>query len=425
MKRAIGLACALALCAGTATAADAPDTAAALQWARKTALQPDDLSLLRTVMTRSRIVAFGEAAHGAEDFLQLRNRLIRIGVERFGITAIATETGFAESAAIDAYVQGDGALTPDLVRDVFTFGAPEAMQANRELLEWLHAYNARRDVKRKVHFYGIEMMGRYHRETQAYARPAFDAALAYATARDSAQARTLAASLEPLLTKLTGKGYAAFTAQERDALTLTTADLVRLFERRRVEWATATTRAAFARAFRNARNAQNLDADLRIDGWWGDGTDRNQRDASAAETVQWVLDQEGPEGRVFLFAHDLHVRKCAQLDGKKRFSSLGQNLDIMTRGDLTVIGSAYGARRGGRTDADPDSVNALLGTVGRTSFALNLHALPANGPARRWWTAPQRFGQDVGAQLFAPAECFDALIYVAQPQPAAKLSGQP
>jgi erythromycin esterase len=424
---AVALACCTNATASTSDEDVSAEQAAGLAWARGAAVPFDDPRLLHSLMTSGRVIALGEATHGAQEFLTLRNRLIRTGVQRHGITAIAAETGFAESTAIDDYISGKSTLTVALVRDVFTFGAPKAMQANLELLQWLHAHNARADVKRKVRFYGIEMMGRYHRGAQLYARPAFDAAIAYATDRGEPQAIVLSAILEPLLQKLTTAGYATFDPAEKDRQTLAIADLVRLFERRRIEWSSTTSGKAFARAFRNARNAQNLDSDLRASGWWGSrGSDRNQRDASSAESVQWILEQEGAEGRILLFAHNLHIRKCAQAEGNNRFSSLGQNLNAILGADLVVIGTAYGGR--GVAPAgkiDQSSVAALFSQVGRSSFGLDLRALSASAASQAWWSRPRAFLGTAMDQTWQTTDCFDALIYVDTIHPAEMMASSP
>ncbi|MGA1810295.1 erythromycin esterase family protein [Sphingobium sp. WW5] len=421
------LACGTAVTAAASGETGATEQIAALAWARRASASLDAPRSLRGLMTSGRVIALGEATHGAQEFLTLRNQLVRTGVERHGITAIAAETGFAQSIAIDDYIAGKGTFTTALVRDVFTFRAPDAMQANLELLEWLRAHNARAGVKRKVRFYGIEMMGRHHKGAQLYARPVFDAATAYATDRGEPQALALSASLEPLLKKLTTAGYAAFDQSEKDRQTLAIADLVRLFERRRIEWSDATSAKAFERAFRNARNAQNLDADLRASGWWGSrGSDRNQHDASSAESVQWILDQEGADGRIFLFAHNLHIRKCPQSAGGNRFSSLGQHLDAMLGGDLIVLGTAYGA--GGtalEAKVDQSSTAALLGQVGRSSFALDLRALPPHGAARAWWSLPRPFLNTAMNQVWRTADCFDALIYIDMIRSAQRVETSP
>src|SRR5687768_9800168 len=50
------------------------------------------------------LLGLGEAMHGGEEILVLRNRLFRRLVEAHGFTAIAVESSFPRGTAADAYV---------------------------------------------------------------------------------------------------------------------------------------------------------------------------------------------------------------------------------------------------------------------------------------------------------------------------------
>src|SRR5688572_29544542 len=149
------------------TTAAADVTAAEVELAGELVTFPDvDLSnsaagrqFLERVIGKARVVALGEAHHGGREFLILRNSVFRYLVETMGFSAIAVESDFALATSIDDYVMGQGELSDALVASVFSFAAPQAWRENRELLEWLRAYNARAEGRRKVRFYGLEMMG--------------------------------------------------------------------------------------------------------------------------------------------------------------------------------------------------------------------------------------------------------------------------
>src|SRR3712207_5418123 len=52
------------------------------------------------------LLGFGEALHGGEDILILRNRLFRRLVEAHGYSAIAIESSFPRARAVNEYVAG-------------------------------------------------------------------------------------------------------------------------------------------------------------------------------------------------------------------------------------------------------------------------------------------------------------------------------
>ena len=85
------------------------------------------------------LLGFGEALHGGEDILDLRNRLFQRLVEAHGYSAIAIESSFPRSQIVNEYVAGRGGATYDAVREAgfsHDFGALDA-NVRKELREWL------------------------------------------------------------------------------------------------------------------------------------------------------------------------------------------------------------------------------------------------------------------------------------------------
>ena len=90
--------------------------------------------------------------------LRVSKSFLQFAVEALGVTAIAAESGHTESNAVDDYVLGRGDLTPAIISSVFSWSSDVA-DADRALLEWIRHYNAQPTTKRKVHFYGIDLIG--------------------------------------------------------------------------------------------------------------------------------------------------------------------------------------------------------------------------------------------------------------------------
>lgn len=101
-----------------------------------------DLQELRPLLGSARLVALGEAMHGAHEFLALRNRLFEFLVEELGFTAIAVETGFTEAWAVDEYVQGGPSDGP-VAQNVFHWAIHQVWLENQQLIDWMREYNAR------------------------------------------------------------------------------------------------------------------------------------------------------------------------------------------------------------------------------------------------------------------------------------------
>lgn len=366
-----------------------------------------DLGFLKSVVGNARVVGFGEASHGSHEMLALRNRVFRYLVEHLGVTAIAAETDFALGTAIDDYVNGEGPLTRELVASVFSFSAPDAWEENRQLLEWMRDYN-RRGSGPRLHFYGLEMQGHILQVERPNVSRAFRAALDFMEKVDAASAGRFRARVVPLYGAMEARSYAGagsgtpydeLSSAQRDALTVAIADAVALFERRHVDWSERSSPLAYQRALRNVLNARALDADFRADGWWLDKQgDPDQRDATSAQNLQWVLQREGPRGRVFLFAHDVHI-STARSACPNRFTSMGQNLKQELAESLVTIATVQPPEievAGGEAPCTfPDKLAAPLSRLGRSPFALDLRGSP--------------FHRDAG---------FDALIFVREQTPA-------
>ena len=63
------------------------------------------------------LLGFGEALHGGEDILILRNRLFQRLVEAHGYSAIAIESSFPRARVVNEYVAGRGPASYEAVQD--------------------------------------------------------------------------------------------------------------------------------------------------------------------------------------------------------------------------------------------------------------------------------------------------------------------
>ena len=102
------------------------------------------------------LLGFGEALHGGEDILILRNRLFQRLVETHGYSAIAIESSFPRARVVNEYIAGRGPASYEAVQDTgFSHGFGR-LDANRELVEWMRRYNADPSHRVKLQFYGFD-----------------------------------------------------------------------------------------------------------------------------------------------------------------------------------------------------------------------------------------------------------------------------
>src|SRR5262245_7200182 len=102
------------------------------------------------------LLALGEALHGSEEILLIRNRMFRRLVERHGYSAMVIEVTSPQARAINEYVLGERERSDPTVEDWFGSGFG-LLEANRALVEWLRRYNADASHPTKLHFYGFDL----------------------------------------------------------------------------------------------------------------------------------------------------------------------------------------------------------------------------------------------------------------------------
>ncbi len=142
-------------------------------WIRSEAIpfSPDSSEILNASIDRViasldssvQLLGFGEALHGGEDILMLRNRIFQRLVQMHGYSAIAIESSFPRARVVNDYVAGRGPASYEAVQEAgFSHGFGR-LEANRELVQWMLAYNADPSHRVKLQFYGFdsptEMMG--------------------------------------------------------------------------------------------------------------------------------------------------------------------------------------------------------------------------------------------------------------------------
>src|SRR3990172_5379805 len=103
------------------------------------------------------LLGFGEALHGGEAILILRNRLFQRLVEAHGYSAIAIESSFPRSRVVNEYVAGRGPASYEAVQDTGFSDRFGQLEANRELVAWMRQYNADPSHPVKLSFYGFDM----------------------------------------------------------------------------------------------------------------------------------------------------------------------------------------------------------------------------------------------------------------------------
>jgi len=246
----------------------------------------------------SRVVLIGEASHGTSEFYRMRARITQRLIEEKGFNIVAAEADWPDAARIDNYVRH---------RDVppsgwEAFGRfPTWMWRNeevRDFVNWLHAHNKGKAYETRTGFYGLDLYSLYNsaRSVIEYLEDV-DPELAVI-----AQHRY--GCLSPWEADPAAYGHAALTGRYRDCEDAVTKMLVDLYDGRQDYIQRDGER--FFDAAQNAHLITNAEQYYRIM-YYGSRASWNLRDSHMFQTLQNVLEFNGPSSKAVVWAHNSHI----------------------------------------------------------------------------------------------------------------------
>lgn len=378
---------------------------------------PADLRAFGEIAGNGRVVGIGENLHHIHEFTLARLRLVRFLVERRGFTALAMETGLAEAERLNAWVLGESEGPPDFGEGL-PFAGDGKYTETQAALHWIREHNTRVPANRRVRFYGIDMP-----RGGGAISPALDELWFYLDLVDSSLAAASRARLSGIAERFgigrptTAKArYDSLDATSRRELGAGLMELRDQVRRRQAAYERASSRRDYLRAARLVEVALQTVAFARVDPYAAAAP----RDSALAANVMWVLEREGPRGRVIVWAANPHVQRVAiDVPGltPAPATSMGQRLAGSLGRDYVAVGMTFDRAVTDTAGADPQSVDGVLASAGKPPFFLDLRAAPA-GSVRTWLEAPHPMRFATTYLRLAPAAAFDALIFIDRISPA-------
>ena len=337
------------------------------------------------------LLGIGEALHGGEEFLVVRNRLFEHLVAAHGYSAIAVESSFPRGRLVNEYVAGRGPATFEAIAEAgFSHGFGK-LAANRELVEWMRTYNAEPGHAVKLRFYGFD--GPLEMTGTDSPRQLVRFAVDYLTEIDGPAGSERLIRIEPLLgvdadwenpaammdpTKSIGLSPAA------TSLRIEVEELLSELAIRRPELTAKLGRDRYLEAVQHAVGARQL---LTYHAGLARSSKRRiaellgVRDAMMADNLRAMVDRERGRGKVLAFAHNSHLQRgqAAWQLGPELLEwwPAGAQVAEMLGSRYAVLGGALGASDGnGIGPPEPGTLEARL--------------TAAAGPARWISTRPAR-----------------------------------
>lgn len=279
------------------------------------------------------LLGFGEALHGGEDILTVRNRLFKRLVTTHGFSAISIESSFTRAWLVNEYVHGRGPASYDGLIGGRGFGQGVGeVEANRELVEWMRSYNADPAHTTKLSFYGFDVPT----GTTGIESPgsAVRFPVAYLKSTDPASGEEHQKKIEALLAQLPVQEWEnpAAWADNTKAVGLSPAatslriaieDLITELRTRRPELVARSSSERYLDALQGAlvaRQVSNMHAAIARKTGEPVAGPRGVRDALMADNLIYAVERERGRGKVLAFAHNGHLQR-----GKSVWPCCGQS----------------------------------------------------------------------------------------------------
>ena len=302
------------------------------------------------------LLGFGEALHGGEDLLMLRNRLFQHLVEAHGYSAIAIESSFPRGRVVNEYVLGRGPASYKEAQDTGISHGFGQVVANQELVEWMRQYNADPGHRVKLHFYGFDS------PTESYEtdspRQVLRFALDYLASIDNASSQEYRRRIEPLLGQdadwenpdaIMDPKKSIGLSPAATALRIETEELISELRVRRPELVAKSDASRYLEAVQYASVAWQLlhyHAELARESSERANRLAGIRDAMMADNLAYIVAHERNRGKVLAFAHNEHMRrsKATMQLGSDTFIwwPAGAHLREIFGSRYAVIGTAVG-----------------------------------------------------------------------------------
>src|SRR5215203_2551149 len=263
----------------------------------------------------ARVVLLGEASHGTSEFYRARAEISRRLVERHGFTIVAVEADWPDAATIDRYVRR---RQPRRGENRAFERFPTWMWRNVEVdgfIRWLRGHNEERPYEQMCGFYGLDLYN-----LSASMRAVIDF-LDKADPEAAKMARERYGCLEPWADNPARYGAVSLT-EGYGRCEVGVMQMLRELTQRNFdclgedcdEWLDAAA---------NARLVKNAEAYYRVM-YYGSAESWNLRDGHMFETLNMILDAQGPNSKAVVWAHNSHI-------GNAAYTDMGMN-----RGELNI-----------------------------------------------------------------------------------------
>lgn len=384
----------------------------------------EDLMPLKELIGDARIVALGEATHGTHEFFEMKHRMLRFLVEEMGFNTFAIEANWPEANLVNDYVQTGKGDPAELLSGLYfwTWDTQEVL----DMIRWMRAHNENPGDTPLVSFFGFDMQ---------FYKMAMDNVVAYLEQVDPDRAAQTT-ELYHCFRQYSDREliYAHLSEEIRTACRANLQTVYDQLSQQQSDYEARSSPEEFAWALQNARIVLQAEDD-----YVAEEKGLPLRDRYMAENVAWLLDQAGPDAKIVLWAHNLHVGTY-DYGLKPMGAYLRENYgDEMVVFGFSFCQGSFNSSKWpvGVTDFSvvlppENSYEYTFHSAALPRFFLDLRGLPSDSPATNWLMTSHPL-RAIGAgydpshaeDYFVPVilpDMFDVIIYFQDTSPSILLN---
>ncbi|KAA1242892.1 erythromycin esterase family protein [Aquimarina sp. RZ0] len=252
-----------------------------------------DLSYLKPILQNAHIVGMGETSHGTKEIFRMKHRMLEFLVKEMGFTLFGIEASHIGCRPINDYVlYGKGNSREALSAQGFWVWNVESVI---DMIEWMHRYNKTVPEAKKVKFIGID--------TQTNGLD-----LAYQKINDfidkTAPHPLLEVQVDSLFQDIK-------TITDRSDLSTQRQQLYKLLSYLYINEMHLTATSSMQEYRSVLADLRKIIQGIEVgDRKFRKKVDYNIRDRYMAQTILEVLQKEGPDAKMMLWAHNAHINKA-------------------------------------------------------------------------------------------------------------------
>ncbi len=307
-----------------------------------------DLSALNKVFEGRRIIGMGEATHGTQEFQANKFLFLKYLVTKLNYKLFGIEANFTECRRVNDYIfygKGDAKTAIDGMY-FWTWNTTEVLK----MVEWMRSYNVNKTDDQKIKFYGFDMQYDVYAIQEITEKlKRLDSVYFNANYSQLAHVDTVKGLYSPSVKRKRDSIVSGLIDPLKAYVNSQENNLLKIYSKEEVAYTKRDIRLLEQYLDENRTDTKNRKVSRSAS---------KKRDKYMAENIEWILEHEGPESKIMLWAHNYHVSKNEGINTNK---TMGSYLKKLYKDQYYVIGFDF--NKGSFRAVDTKSYKLKIFTV--------------------------------------------------------------